>query len=70
MRLTKENYEDLLPSLQMASSKLKGSERRQFLGQLALDIGYGGRSLVLRSRHASGWRVAFACLWHKPQVQY
>jgi len=53
MELTKENYEELLPSLQMASSKLKGSERRQFLGQLALDIGYGGRSLVHKTFNIS-----------------
>lgn len=46
MEITRENYDQLLPSLRLASSKLGGGERRRFLGQLALDIGYGGRQLV------------------------
>lgn len=46
MKVTKENFNNLLPSLQLAASKLKGSERRMFLGQLALDLGRGGRVAV------------------------
>ncbi len=49
MKVTKENYFDLLPSLRLACSALKGSSRRQFLGQLALDIGYGGHTLVSKT---------------------
>lgn len=49
MQITRENYEQLLPSLRLASSQMSGSERRRFLGQLALDIGYGGRLLVSRT---------------------
>lgn len=49
MKVSKDNYNRLLPSLRTACSLLKGSHRRQFLGQLALDLGYGGQSLVSKS---------------------
>jgi len=49
MQLTKEKFLNLLPSLRLASENLKGSVRRMFLGQLALDLGRGGRLLVSRS---------------------
>lgn len=39
----------LLPSLELACSNLKGSSKRMFLGQLAIDIGYGGQSLVSKT---------------------
>lgn len=48
MIITKENFETLLPSLKMAASSLKGSARRMYLGQLALNLGQGGKSLVSR----------------------
>lgn len=48
MVITKENFASLLPSLKMAASSLKGSARRMYLGQLALNLGKGGRSLVSR----------------------
>lgn len=55
MEISKENYEQLLPSLRQASEDLKGNERRKFLGQLVLDIGRGGQRLVSKtlgiSRH-------------------
>ena len=55
MKLTKDNYDRFLPSLRIASRKMKGSERRKFLGQLVLDIGLGGHRLVSKtlgvSRH-------------------
>ena len=43
MKITKENLSAFLPSLKLAASNLKGSSRRMFLGQLALDYGKGGR---------------------------
>ena len=46
MELTKDNFLILLPSLQLASENMGGSIRRMFLGQLALDIGRGGKVLV------------------------
>lgn len=49
MEVSKENFYTYLPSLCFAASELKGSSRRIFLGQLALDIGKGGRTLV--SKH-------------------
>lgn len=49
MKFTKENYNQLLPSLMLASKSLKGSERRMFLGRLALDLGRGGRSLICKT---------------------
>lgn len=49
MKISKENYEQLLPSLQQASQDLKGGERRRFLGQLVLDIGRGGQRLVSKT---------------------
>lgn len=55
MEISKENYEQLLPSLRQASKELKGGERRRFLGQLVLDLGLGGQRLVsetlMVSRH-------------------
>jgi hypothetical protein len=47
--MNKETYTTLLPSLRIAASNLQGSKRRMFLGQLALSIGYGGRSLVSKT---------------------
>ena len=41
-----DNFINFLPSLILAAEKLKGSERRMFLGQIAMDIGYGGQKLV------------------------
>jgi len=38
MKITEANFFDLLPSLQLAASKLKGSAKRMFLGQVALDL--------------------------------
>ncbi len=46
MKTIREDFTTLLPSLRLASTELKGSARRMFLGQLALDIGRGGRLLV------------------------
>ena len=46
MSLTRSNYEDLLPSLKIALSNLQGSSKRIFIGQLSLDLGWGGQSLV------------------------
>jgi len=46
MKISKSNYEQLLPSLRQASEELKGGERRRFLAQLVLDIGLGGQRLV------------------------
>ena len=46
MKMSKENFCGFLPSFRLAASKLKGSERRMFLGQLAIDIGRRGRTLV------------------------
>ena len=48
MIITKENFANLLPGLKIAASNLKGSARRMYLGQLALDLGDGGKSLVSR----------------------
>jgi len=46
MEVTRENFIKLLPSLKLASENLKGSPRRMFLGQIAIDLGRGGKSLV------------------------
>ena len=46
MKITKESFTTLLPSLKLAGSNLKGSARRMFLGQLALDLGQGGKIMV------------------------
>lgn len=46
MKVTKENLSIFLPSLKIAASNLKGSARRMFLGQLALDYGMGGRLAI------------------------
>jgi len=48
MLITKENFKSLLPGLKIAASNLKGSARRMYLVQLALDLGDGGKSLVSR----------------------
>jgi len=48
MKITEANFFDLLPSLQLAASKLKGSAKRMFLGQVAIDIGKGGSSKVAK----------------------
>lgn len=53
MEITKQNLSMFLPSLKLASSKLKGSARRMFLGQLALDYGKGGRVAISRSLEIS-----------------
>jgi len=49
MKLNRKLYQELLPSLKRALKNLKGSKRREFIGQLALDIGYGGKSLVSKT---------------------
>jgi hypothetical protein len=49
MKITRENFKTFLPSLKIAASSLKGSARRMFLGQLALDYGTGGRASI--SKH-------------------
>ena len=46
MTITRENLTQLLPSLKLAASNLKGSARRMYLGQLAIDLGLGGKVLV------------------------
>lgn len=46
MKITRENFATFLPSLKIAASNLKGSARRMFLGQLALDYGRGGRMRI------------------------
>lgn len=46
MKVTKENLNQFLPGLKVAASNLKGSSRRMFLGQLALDYGIGGRLAI------------------------
>jgi len=46
MKITKENFINLLPSLKIASENLKGSVKRMFLGQVAIDLGRGGKVLV------------------------
>ncbi len=46
MKLSKDIFSPLLPSLKLAAKNLKGSSRRMFLGQMALDIGSGGKVLV------------------------
>jgi len=46
MQVTKENFLKLLPSLKLASENLKGSTRRMFLGQIAIDLGRGGKVMV------------------------
>ena len=48
MKVTEANFFDLLPSLQLAATKLKGSAKRMFLGQVALDLGKGGSSKVAK----------------------
>lgn len=49
MDISKENYIQMLPSLELAAESLKGSQRRMFLGRLALDIGRGGRFLISKT---------------------
>lgn len=49
MSLTRIEYDDLLPSLKIAISSLKGSAKRKFAGQLSLDLGWGGKSLVSKT---------------------
>ena len=46
MKLSEGNFTPLLPSLKLAAGELKGSSRRMFLGQIALDLGRGGKVLV------------------------
>jgi biotin operon repressor len=46
MIIKKENLNVFLASLKIAASNLKGSTRRMFLGQLALDYGKGGRLAI------------------------
>jgi hypothetical protein len=46
MEVSNCDFLGLLPSLKLAAEKLKGSERRMFLGQIALDLGAGGKSKV------------------------
>lgn len=46
MNVRKENFMALLPSLELACSFMSGQKRRLFLGQLAIDLGLGGQSLV------------------------
>jgi hypothetical protein len=46
MKLSQDILSPLLPSLKLAAEKLKGSTRRMFLGQVALDVGRGGKVLV------------------------
>lgn len=53
MKITKINFKQLLPSLELAVTYLKGSDRRMFLGQLALDLGRGGRTLVSKNLNIS-----------------
>jgi len=53
IKITKENLENFLPSLKIAASNLKGSARRMFLGQLALDYGRGGRSNISKQLEIS-----------------
>ena len=55
MGIIKENLSKLLPSLKIAAANLKGSARRMFLGQLALDYGKGGRLVI--SNHLGISRV-------------
>lgn len=55
MKITQENFKEFLPSLQIAASNLKGSARRMFLGQLALDYGIGGKVTI--SEHLGISRV-------------
>ena len=55
MKITRENFKNFLPSLKIASSSLKGSARRMFLGQLALDYGTGGKVSI--SKHLGISRV-------------
>ena len=51
--MNKDSYLSLVASLKIACSKLKGSPRRMFLGQLALDLGHGGHSLVAKTMNVS-----------------
>jgi transposase len=46
MDVTRETFECLIPSLKIAMSHLKGSSRRNFVSQLAIDLGKGGQSMV------------------------
>ena len=48
MKVSDTNFFDLLPSLKIAASKLKGSTKRMFLGQVAIDLGRGGSSKVAK----------------------
>lgn len=55
MSITKENLDEILPSLKIAAVNLKGGARRMFLGQLAIDYGKGGRLAI--SNHLGISRV-------------
>jgi hypothetical protein len=46
MKVSKENFKSLLPSLKEARANLRGKPLRKFLGQLVLDLGIGGQTLV------------------------
>ena len=58
MSLTRSTYKDLLPSLKTAVSNLKGSAKRRFIGQLSLDLGWGGQSLVSKTLGVSRQTIA------------
>lgn len=45
-KITKDNFKSLLPSIRLAISELNGAGKRRYLGQLSLDLGKGGPSLV------------------------
>lgn len=46
MKITKENFKSLLPSIRLAISEMSGAGKRRYLGQLSIDLGKGGPSLV------------------------
>lgn len=45
-KITKDHFKSLLPSIRLAVSELSGAGKRRYLGQLAIDLGKGGASLV------------------------
>lgn len=45
-KITRDNFKSLLPSIRLAISELSGECKRRYLGQLAIDLGRGGASLV------------------------
>jgi len=49
---------EILPSIKTALSNLKGSGKRAFLGQLSLDLGWGGQSLVSKTLGVSRKTIA------------